>query len=326
MPLGRLIEITTPEFEKYKNDCLHPCIRHIANGFMGHKWWMVQSPFYARNNRIENPILYYSDDEEAPMNWIPLGVINETPTKGFNSDPSIYYENDTLWVFWREFETPFCDANNVSMATVGVFTTDGITFSKPKIYLKQNEISEDTEQCPILIKRNNNYIFYASHYQYSPERKNIGISIWEGSSLHIPDFKHIETISIKSTYVCDKFKQLKIGKSLYFFPKPLKHNFWHFDLIEYNNKLYMISVAEWSDNIILSVSENYRHFKSFQKPLINSHYSENYSGYRQYYYKPTGYIDKGILHLYYTTNDKNDFNWNRLFYSKVNLYTKYSSI
>jgi hypothetical protein len=55
MPLGKKINIQTPIYEKYKNDCLHPCIRFIPSGFLGYHWWMVQSPYYGRNSAVENP-------------------------------------------------------------------------------------------------------------------------------------------------------------------------------------------------------------------------------------------------------------------------------
>jgi len=319
MSVGQVVDIKTPEFEKYKNDCLHPCVRFIPSGFAGYNWWMVQSPYYGRDSKLENPILYYSKDKTFPLMWECIGVIRDTPLTGFNSDPTLFYEDNKLWIFWREYLTPLCKDLHVSKATVGVSTKDGINFSPVQVYLVERETDIDREQCPILIKRDNKYFFYAVHYQHKPVRKNIGLAIWEGTSLEKPDFKLKETIKIDPVYTVDKFKQMKIGKHLIFIPKPLKHDVWHFDLFEYNNRLYMFSVAEWGDNIMLSMSDDYRNFKTFRKPLINAHSSEKFYGRRQGLYKPTGYIANNTLFLYYTTMAKDDEKRNQLYLTNAKL-------
>lgn len=316
MPVGTRVGITTPEFEKYKNDCLHPCVRHIPDGFAGYQWWMVQSPYYGRDNKLENPILYYSKDKTFPLNWEWLSIVRDTPLTGFNSDPNLFYEDNKLWIFWREFQTPLCNQLGVSMATVGFSTMDGVNFSPLQVYLTEKELDIDREQSPILIKKDDKYFFYATHYRYQPERKNVGLAIWEGTSLKFPDFKLQPTIKLDTVFTCDKLKQLRIGKRVLFIPKPLKHDVWHFDLVEYENKLYMFSVAEWGDNIMLSVSDDFKNFKTIQKPLINTHYTEQKVGYRQYYYKPTGFIHNNMLYLYYTSMGNVDKMKNELFYTK----------
>jgi len=317
MPVGIPVVIITPDYEKYRNDCLHPCVRFIPSGFAGYNWWMVQSPYYARNSKLENPILYYSKDKTFPLKWECLGVIRDTPLTGFNSDPTLFYENNKLWIFWREYLTPLCTDLQVSKATVGFSTLDGINFSTLQVYLTEKETNIDREQCPILIKHDDKYLFYAVHYQHKPIRKNIGLAIWEGTSLEKPDFILKDPVKIDAVYTVDKFKQLKIGKQLIFIPKPLKHDVWHFDLFEYKNRLYMFSVAEWGDNIMMSVSEDFRNFKTVRKPLINTHSSEKFFGRRQGFYKPTGYIANDTLYLYYTTMAKDDEKRNELYLTNV---------
>lgn len=313
MPIGERIEIKTPNYEKYKDDCLHPCIRFIPSGFLGYHWWMVQSPYYGRNTAVENPILYYSEDETEPTNWKPIAIVRETPSKGYNSDPNLFYEDGKLWVFWRECFTPLCDNVDALRVTVGVWTLDGKSFSEPQVFLSHKEPNQDTEQSPILIKRADKYLFYAVHYQYKPERKNLGIAIWEGTSLTNPDFYLREVTKFPRIYTCDKYKQLSVSKYLFFIPKPLKHDVWHFDLVEYNNKLFMLSVAEWGDNIMLSVADDYRHFKTVQEPLVNTHYSK-----QLYLYKPTGFVQNGALFLYYTARSNLDKCANQLFFTVKN--------
>lgn len=316
MPIGKRISIQTPEPDKYHNDCLHPCIRHVPEGFCGYNWWMVQSPYYNRDSSLENPILYFSKDRDIPVNWEPVAIVQDTPPIGFNSDPVLFYEDGKLWIFWREFGTPLCKQLGIEKATVGCFTDDGKKFSSVKVYLTENSAVEDKEQCPILIKRGLLYLFYAVHYRYNPIRQSKGIAIWEGTSLENPDFVYKETIKLKPTYICDKWKQKRIGQKLLFIPKPQKHDIWHFDLFEYQNKLYMFSVGEWGDNIMLSVAKDYHHFKTLHKPLVNSHYTEQFLKYRPYFYKPTGFITGNTLHLYYTSMGKDDRNLNELFYTQ----------
>lgn len=313
------ININTPEYGKYKNDCLHPCMRYVESGINGHKWWMVQTPFYGRNSSIENPILYYSDDNVFPKNWVPTKIIASTPSKGFNSDPNLFFDNGKLWVFWREFMTPLCDSLHVSKVTVGVYSIDGIHFSSPRLYLTHKDLSSDSEQAPVIIRKNNKYYFYATNYQYSPKRKNNGIAIWEGSSLENPDFKLIKITKSKAVFTCDRMKQLRIGSHLLFVPKPLKHDVWHFDLYEYKNNLYMFSVSEWGDNIMLGIADDKDNFRTFSLPLVNNHYIEKFTKHRVYFYKPTGYIKNDTIYLYFTATSTINKMSNDLFQTKVAL-------
>lgn len=68
------------------------------------------------------------------------------------------------------------------------------------------------------------------------------------------------------------------------------------------------NLKEW-----VSVSKDWKHFKTIKKPLVNNHCSENYTGYRQYYYKPTAVVKDDSLYLYYTANAKDDPSRNQLF-------------
>lgn len=310
MPIAHNVDVTTPQFEKYHNDCLHPCIRIDT---VRRIYWMVQSPYYEWNSEVENPILYSSCD----LDWWKNGVeVAETPEYGFNSDPNIYLTKDTVFVFWREFATPLCDSIGVCEATVGVFTTDGAVFSKKKVYLSNEDANTDAEQAPTLVYFNGRYRFYATWYQYIPERKNKGIAIWEGTSLTEPDFKLVDTVEFKPIYTVDKLVQKRLLGKIWYVPKPLRYDLWHFDIVEYDGKLLMVSSSEKGDNIMLSVSEDGIHFKTRHTPLVNNHYSENHTGYRQYYYKPTAIIENDTLHLFYTTNNS-DFSLNILQHTQI---------
>ena len=53
MPIGDPVEVRAVQPEKYHHDCLHPCVRYDAKS---DKYLMAQSPYYAWNNKVENPM------------------------------------------------------------------------------------------------------------------------------------------------------------------------------------------------------------------------------------------------------------------------------
>jgi len=311
MSVGVPIGIVTPQPEKYYNDCLHPCVREMKSG----GYVMVQSPYYAWNNKVENPMIYHSNSLTA---FGEGELLDDTPETGFNSDPNVYVDDTSVYVFWRACGTPKCKENNMDELVVGGRVDIGsvMQLADNHIYIYNNWPFGDVTQCPILIKHDGKYLFYAAWYQYEPERIGKGIAIWEGTSLKNPVFRLVDTLPFDNPLVCDKLFQKKIGKRIYYLPFPKRYDLWHFDLFEYDSKLFMVSCAEKDDNVMLSVSTDWKHFKTSWKPLINNHCSENYIGYRQYYYKPTAIVQNDSLYLYYTANAQDDPNRNQLFLSK----------
>lgn len=310
MPAGKPIFIETPEPGKYHDDCLHPCVRRLSDS----SFVMVQSPYYAWDNKIENPMIYYA----SSLTDFGMGtLLDDTPESGFNSDPNVFVDDTLTYVFWRACGTPLCQELGMDEIVLGgrVDQTGTYRVFKNQVYLSDNWHQGDCTQCPILIQHDGKYLFYSVWYQYEPERKNRGVAIWEGLSLDKPDFQLIDTIAFDNPWVCDKWLQQAIGNHIVFLPVPKRYDLWHFDLFEYDGKLFMVSCAEKDDNIMLSVSTDWKHFKTSRKPLLNSHWSENYTGYRQYYYKPTAIVQNDSLYLYYTANAKDDFNRNQLFLS-----------
>lgn len=308
MPIGVAVFVETPEYDKYRNDCLHPYIRYDKDENIYH---MAQSPYYGWNNKVENPMYYMSYSYDKWSNGV---LLSETPMKGCNSDPSILLNNDTVIYVWRECMTPRCDSLNVVQATVGGMLQNG-KIENVQVYTTNTSYDYDVQQCPILFENIcvDSFYIYAAWYQYEPNRIGKGIAIWRGKNIVKPDFQLIDTLTIQSVYTVDKYAQMRMFNYIWYIPVPLKHDIWHFDLFEYDNKLYMVSVAEKGDNIMLSVSHDYLHFKTYRKPLVNNHYSENYTGYRQYFYKPTAFVKNDSLFVFYTANAKDDPNRNQLF-------------
>lgn len=292
------IEVLTPE-DKYKNDCLHPCIRYYEDGLFGYRYWMVQSPLPSWSNNLENPILYRSNEIE---NIGKSGVVlRETPlNKGYNSDPYIFRDGNRLYVFWREVESEYCASKGQMMIVRGIYTDDGESFSEPIDYVMNDTLDYDFTQCPILIKHGDEYLFYAAWYQYEPKRKNQGVAIWHGTSLIQPNFK-LEKCELAAPFTMNKWKQIKLGGRLWFIPKLHCFDLWHFDLFEKDGKLYMVACEEKKDHLMLAVSKDWKHFRFDFVPLVLNHVMENTCHYRQYYYKPTAFIKDGMMHFFYTT-------------------------
>ena len=133
----------------------------------------------------------------------------------------------------------------------GSYSLDGISFFEKKVYLRNEMMLGDTEQSPILIKKGNGLLFYAAWYEYEPKRRNKGIAIWRGTSLSNPDFVLVDTLSFPTVYTVDKWLQKKALGYIWYIPRPLQYDLWHFDLFEYKNALYMVSCAEKNDVIML---------------------------------------------------------------------------
>ena len=108
MPIGEKVDVHTIEPEKYHD------IRYDARSG---NYFMAQSPYYAWDNKVENPMLYMSDDYKV---WNYGVLIEDTPDKGYNSDPNIcLFENGDKIYLWRECGTPQCDSYGCSRATIG---------------------------------------------------------------------------------------------------------------------------------------------------------------------------------------------------------------
>ena len=54
MPKGVPCNVEDPTIETTHGDVVHPCVRYIEEGFEGHQWWMVYTPYYAGNDKLEN--------------------------------------------------------------------------------------------------------------------------------------------------------------------------------------------------------------------------------------------------------------------------------
>ncbi|MBP2283130.1 hypothetical protein H4V97_001448 [Flavobacterium sp. CG_23.5] len=277
MKLGVKVSAPTPQPEKYFDDLIHPCVRFIPKGFAGHKWWMIASPYRGYDSSIENPILYYGDSTDesvVPTNWIASGVMEETPKKGYNSDPSLYYDGKGLWVFWRENYTPSCSANKMARGTFGKYSIDGTTFTEKKFFAGEKSSTEDSEMCPIIASVNGQVKLYGDHHLFTPNRIPLGLSIWD-----LPDNDLFKNKFVKTLDVLPKYKS--------------GFDFWHFDFFEYNNKYYCVVSPESANEILLGRSDDGINYVFWDTPLLS-----NTGTGRTYFYKPTALVYQGIFYLW----------------------------
>lgn len=292
MAPGKLCELTTPNPEKYQNDCLHPCVRRLKDG----TYVMIQSPWPAAQDGVENPILYFSKN---PTVWKDGVIIKDTPTTGYNSDPFVFVDDDQLYVFWREVDTPLCQEVGYSRVIVGGKIGEDRKVINERIYLgaKKGIMS------PILIKRNNKYYFYTIWNQVKPYRKNLGVEIWEGTSLENPDFELIDKVRIKRVFVWDKLFERYFLGHMFIIPMIKRYDLWHFDLLEHDGILYMVSSSNMDHHIMMSVSNDWKHFTTLKYPLLNNNGFDRIVDHGCYFYKPTAQIIDNQLYLWYTSNN-----------------------
>lgn len=278
MTLGVKLSAPTPQPEKYYDDLIHPCVRYIPEGFAGHKWWMVGSPYRNGDFYIENPILYFGDSREGdlpPLSWTAVGVIEETPPgRGYNSDPAIYYDGKGLWVFWRENNTQAGANLGYARATFGRYTTDGKTFGEKKFFAGEKKETEDSEMSPIVMNIHGKIKLYGVHHQFTPQRNPWGLSIWDiqDNDLHTHSF----------TKTLDVLPRFKEGFDL-----------WHIDLFSHHSKYYCVATPESANEILLGVSDDAINFKFWNTPLLSSNITR-----RSYLYKASAMVHQGIFYLW----------------------------
>ena len=291
---------------------------------------MVYTPYYGQNDALENPILCYGDAEkgEAPTRWTYYCTVKNRPESGYNSDPTLIFDNDQLYVFWRENYTELTRSLGCSRATVGCRVHHGQVdyFSTPQLI--EVPRNTDRELSPTFVRHGETFRAYAVHMRfcsklmyYLPPKierrvyrlldvanklgvysrfKCRGAALWTGDSLDGP-FKYVKTL---------KFK----GVNRLYHP-------WHMDLFDVEGesekgRLYAIALSNPMDGDVClaraDVANDAARFRFFKQPLIT-----NKTIGMNNIYKPTALVVDGVFHLYYTACDSNDPMLNRLFVASI---------
>ena len=328
MPAGIPCHVEDPTMDLTHGDVVHPCVRYIEEGFEGHKWWMVYTPYYAVNNKLENPRLCYADtpDGGLPTEWKFYCSIAGLPESGYNSDPTMLFLKNELYVFWRENETQRAKELGCTRITVGCKVCKKIVTPVSKHQLMEDSTLYDREVSPTFIARKGAYRAFAIHVEWNPKfvyripsilasklfkykivyildalglcdlNNSHGVAVWESNSLE-QTFQYLRTV------------QFKNASKLY---QP-----WHMDIFK--------SSAEGDDVLYAVVQSRQRHariclarsidgetFSFYDNPLLTSK-TIGMIG----LYKPTAIQINDKLILYYTALDNEDNNLHRLFMTSI---------
>lgn len=322
MPAGTDCHVDPFKFEENYGDIVHPCVRYIPEGFEGHKWWMVYTPYYAAESSMENPILCYSDETDVnmpPKEWKVYGLVNEKPEDGYNSDPTLLYKDEQLFVFWRENYEWSEKPHKYIRATYVAKVNKGRIERIGNEILNTEDKEIDAETCPTFMKNEDGSITaYAMHLRFHSHRikkmrprirsivnkvvtitdllgvysqqKHYGIAIWK-----IQD-------SIKAQFVYTKTTKIENCNNLY---RP-----WHMDLFDWDGRRYaVIQTNQMNADLCLAVSEDMERFTMFSRPLITNDTIGKLG-----IYKPcAGVTPDGTFYLYYTAQDKDNRKLNKLY-------------
>lgn len=138
---------TRLDFATYdgSREVVHPDVAAFPQGWHGHRYWAVLTPYPNSASRFENPSLFSSEDGDT---WgVPAGVTNPLATtkRGYLSDPDMVYEpvKNELWMYYREVVNSKPNtkrekhvADRVWLATSG----DGVRWSTPR------QVTSDTNK------------------------------------------------------------------------------------------------------------------------------------------------------------------------------------
>lgn len=323
---GILCKVEDPTSDVTHEDVIHPCVRYIEEGFEGHHWWMVYTPLYGWNDKLENPRVCYADAEKGkePTEWNFYCNIKDCPTIGYNSDPTMLYKDGKLYIFWRECHTPRTKELGCFYAVVGCYVIGKTITYLSNAQMEEQNLYVDKEVCPTMIESNGKIRAYSLHQRYEPsfihlfpkpilkvvlrllDLSNVfrlysrikcrGIAIWRGE---VEDsYQYVKTIKID-------------GVSRLYQP-------WHMDLFEstsddMNRSLYaVVQSNEKFADLCLAWSEDGERFCLCNLPLISG-CSRGMKG----LYKPTAQVVNGVFYMYYTIQDAENESQHRLFVTSM---------
>ena len=303
-------------------DVVHPCVRFIPEGYEGHCWWLVYTPYYGADASMENPILCYaeSNEPEPPTEWKVYCEVKGKPKKGYNSDPVLLYSGGQLYVFWREYGTEAVEVSGHQVATFGAKVKDGGIVDEFGPIVWSDDVEIDNEVSPTFIQKGDEFLCLAMHLQFHSkwikrqhpslksfltrilavsdllglggQQKSFGIARWFSDRIDTP-FQYSDTV---------KFRKYN---SLY---RP-----WHMDFFDYQGRIYaIVQTNQCNADLCLAYSDDYKHFTFYKKPLITNRTIGKLG-----IYKPTAGVVGDTFFLYYTAQDATNRALNKLYMTKI---------
>ena len=291
MPQGKELQVDLTllhkKSPKYGDWLIHPCVRYIPNGFAGHKWWMVCTPYPNFNSSCENPVLFCGDGDSVPTKWDFVAIVQDSHKQGYNADGCLYFDGEKLWILWKEAETDNTDALHGHKAIMGK-SYDGNQFSSPCVVCNNIDDTNMYLAAPSILEVGNHVKLLAV---FTPN-----------SYLPIPNIKkgprHLSVFDAKIEK--ENWKCRFEGVFCQDYPK--NFDFWHIDTFSYEDKYYCLVTPEAADCVLLGESENGLHFKFYDKPLLHANGREK----TPYTYKVTGLVLDDIFYLTYPMRIKHN--------------------
>lgn len=312
-------------FDINHGDVVHPCVRYVADGYLGYHWWLVYTPYYKGDASMENPVLCYAegnDPNTPPIEWKYYCLVNEKPADGYNSDPTLFYRDGALYVFWREnYEK---SGYPYYRATFAAKVAEKRVERIESPLLISHDDEEDAETCPCFMPTKDGMAMaYGMHLRFhSPlikrinpqmkkivnkitlitdllggysQQKHYGLAIWQQDKDDwLGHYCHTKTLKFKN---CN---------ALY---RP-----WHMDFFDWEGRRYAIIQTNMSNaDLCLAESSDGEDFTFFKRPLIT-----NKSIGKIGIYKPcAGVTPNGIFYLYYTAQDVDNRALNKLYLTET---------
>lgn len=245
----------------YGDWLVHPCVRYIPEGLGGHKWWMAVTPYPEGNNKYEQPVLYYGDNNGStpPQKWNYFGMIQNMQEEGYNADPNLYYDemSKILYIIWKETRTPNTSTEFNGNAIM-YRTFDGVSFGPIQKLFDNCSEKEVFVTAPTLIQVKDSIYCFATKFEHERiakerlPRGKCGIAVWKND--------YITLDSVRFHY------------SKYYMPSyPDGFDYWHTEFVYDKEKKLFYSVVTNEDgfDVLVGVSTDGFNYTYSDTPLIS---------------------------------------------------------
>jgi len=206
------------------NEATHPDVWDMGAVWNGYRYWMAFTPLpTVDTDENENPCIVASNDKTT---WVvPAGGTNPitpTPPVSYNSDTELYFENDSLYCFYRTWVQ---DPTNRPIIGYKA-SNDGITWTTERELDVSDYVVNTDLVSPSIVEFNGEYRMYAVDYSgTTPEHYTYYLT----SSTLLGSYTGKTRITLDSTYT--------FLTNMW----PLVEWYtWHPNINVYNNKMFMV--------------------------------------------------------------------------------------
>jgi len=271
---------------RYEEWLIHPCVRYVPDGICGHKWWMACTPFPKGNNKYEQPLLYYGEQNDTlpPRRWLFAGMIQEPHDKGYNADPNLYYDEvyNRLVCVWKEAYTENTLSRSAYNAIMyRVYDENG--FGIIKKLFDNNDSTKVHLTAPTIMEVDGRLLCYATELGEFEGDRNMphgksGIAIW-GNNYYSAD-------SISFAYNKNVMPNYPNG-----------FDYWHTDFCYDGRRKVYYSVVTDQDalNLLFGYSKDGYNYTYLKKPLL----SYKGKGHPRNIYKASMVVVNDIVYVFY---------------------------